>query len=87
MKESKRALRRFKKEVKFKKRLKKWLCNWSNPDRRVQEENSIKGEAWTFLRTTSRPCNCWMCQYDKYERTPKNKIDKQIWDDIQDDNK
>lgn len=86
MKETKRALRRYQKKVKFKKRLKIWLSNWDNAERREEEQKAFKGEAWTFLRTTSRPCNCWMCStYEKYERTPKHKINKQIWDDIQDD--
>lgn len=85
MKDNKRALRRWKKHVKFKKRIKVWLSNWNNFDRRIEEQKAINGEGWTFLRTTSRPCNCWMCQYEKYERIPKSKIDKEIWDDIQDD--
>lgn len=43
------------------------------------------GEFWTFLKWTSTPCSCWMCAYKKYDRTPKYKIKKQTWDDIQDD--
>lgn len=85
MKESKRALRRYKKKVKFKKRLKIWLSNWDNAERRKEEKKALNGESWTFLRTTGRPCNCWSCTYEKYERTPKCKINKKIWDDIQDD--
>lgn len=44
-----------------------------------------KGEFWNFLKWTSTPCSCSMCSYPKYERTSKHKIDKQIWEDIQDE--
>ncbi len=44
-----------------------------------------KGEFWNFLKWTSTPCSCSMCSYPKYKRTPKSKVSRQIWDDIQDD--
>jgi hypothetical protein len=49
------------------------------------KDKARKGEFWNFLKWTSTPCSCSMCSYPKYERTPKSKIDKKIWDDIQDD--
>lgn len=88
MKNYKRALRRYKKKVKFKKRIKIWTQGTYNyhPQKREEWIKEIeRGESCTFLRTTARPCNCWMCTCDKYERTPKFKINKQIWNDIQDD--
>jgi hypothetical protein len=35
-----------------------------------------EGKAWNYLRHTSRPCNCWMCTYEKYKRTPKHVVIK-----------
>lgn len=93
MEENKRALRRWKSKCKFEKRIKIWApanqMHYFEHDKIVtalMREKIREGECWTFLRTTSRPCNCWMCStYEKYVRTPKQEIDKKIWDDIQDD--
>jgi hypothetical protein len=107
MKETKRALRRWKSKCKLEKRLKIWVkqgdyfkypyngdfnyCGWDSQIKigghHIEEvKNEVRaGKYWTFLKWTSTPCSCSMCSYPKYERTPKFKINKQIWDDIQDD--
>jgi coenzyme F420-reducing hydrogenase alpha subunit len=97
MKENKRALRRWKSKCKFEKRIKIWVPAGKSQrfiieNRKIKEISSAelrdkirKGEYWNFLKWTSTPCSCSMCSYPKYERTPKSKIDKKIWDDIQDD--
>ena len=96
MKNYKRALRRWKSECKFEKRINIWVpANKSqifigdNGFERISATDLKKkirdGECWKFLRWTSTPCSCSSCAYLKYERTPKSKIDKKIWDDIQDD--
>lgn len=88
MKDYKRALRRWQRYVKFKKRIKTWTQKtWSHSLQKREEwiKEITEGKSSTFLRTTGSPCNCWMCQYDKYERIPKNKINKKIWEDFQDD--
>ena len=79
MKNYKRAERRHKKKVKFLKRLKKWFYNIvDNESRREDEHLAMQGKGYTFLRTTSCPCNCYMCsEYNKYKREPKNKVIKQ----------
>ncbi len=85
MKNYKRALRRWKKEVKFKKRIKIWTnqtYTFRSREKDVWIKEIEEGKSCTFLRTTSRPCNCWDCTYEKYERTPKQKVDKMIWEDI-----
>jgi hypothetical protein len=45
-------------------------------------KEALQGKCYTFLRTTSCPCNCSMCSYPKYERPSKGKLNKQIWDEI-----
>lgn len=96
MKDYKRALRRWQAECKFEKRIKIWApANQTMlffTDEGIKRLSSAevrdkikKGECWNFLKCTSTPCSCGGCSYLKYERTPKNKINKQIWDDIQDD--
>jgi hypothetical protein len=96
MKESKRALRRWKSECKFEKRINIWVPGsksqlfigdngfecMSSADLKKKIRD---GKFWTFLKWTSTPCSCSMCSYPKYKRTPKSKVSRQIWDDIQDD--
>ena len=96
MKNYSRAYNRWKAECKFEKRIKLWIpankCQYFfNKDYRLIQmscedlRNKIReGECYTFLRWTSTPCSCSSCSYPKYNRTPKNKISKQAWDDIQD---
>lgn len=96
MKNYKRAYRRYKKYVKFKKRLDVWIK--PNTDLFINKgvlvykrkvdiiKEALKGECYTFLRTTSRPCNCYMCStYEKYKRTPKSVIQKEIFKQISND--
>lgn len=98
MKETKRAHRRWKKHVKFIKRLKTWIKpgmtryfgrdEFGYPIEKQREDiiqEALKGTCYRFLRTTGNPCNCDGCTYLKYERPLKSKINRQIWDDIQDD--
>lgn len=87
------------KKVKFLRRLKVWIkpndTRYYDPQtyriyfrsRAEVIEAALRGECYTFLRTTGRPCNCYMCsEYEKYVRESKQKIDKQIWQQITDDN-
>ena len=85
MKYYKRALRRHQKQVKFKRRMENYLNGFSYGRERIKEYRQaiIKGEAWTFLRTTASPCNCWMCSgYNKYKRKRKQYILKEAWKEI-----
>ena len=96
MKNYKRAERRWKAKCKFEKRIKLWAPlnrsqNFISRDRRLYQlsgeelrDKIREGEYWKFLRWTSTPCSCSMCSYPKYERTPKGKINRQIWDEISD---
>ena len=83
MKDYKRALRRHKKHVFFKRRLKNWLqtCN-NQQERKSVYQAALDGLVCTFLRTTSRPCNCYICTYKTYDRIPKFKWLKDVWDQI-----
>lgn len=88
MKDYKRALRHHRSWHKFKKRMKIWNV-WfpkDNPDKwdTTREEVLNKG-AYAFLKWTSTPCSCSMCSHDKYERTAKHKINKDIWDELNDE--
>lgn len=93
MKDYKRALRRWNAKCKFEKRIKLWapanktmIFSTDEGFKRISSaevrDKIRKGECWNFLRWTSTPCSCSMCSIPKYERTPKHKIDKQIWDDM-----
>lgn len=88
MENHKRAFRRWKKYVKFVKRIQIWIQGTYvyNPGLREEWKREIlEGKTHTFLRTTSSPCNCEMCTCEKYERPLKNELKKQIWQDYQDD--
>lgn len=86
MKNYKRAYRRYKQYVKFKRRLDNWFkgCRYPAYKDEVYQQ-ALKGQACTWLRTTGNPCNCSMCQYYKYERLPKQKIMKEVWKAIEED--
>ena len=71
MKNYSRAYNRHKKHTKFIKRVKKWFSNCS--DERKCVEEALSGKNFTFLRTTGRPCNCYMCTEGKYKRAVKHK--------------
>lgn len=77
------------------------LKNWIKPGERLyfdsttkriveksKEEiiqSALRGECYTWLRTTGRPCNCYMCStYEKYKREPKQNIKKQIEQELND---
>lgn len=85
----KRAYRRYMKEVKFKKRVKTWTqgtYTWNPQLREEWIKEIFEGKASTFLRTTGRPCNCWMCSGEnKYERPKNQDVQKYIWEQIEDD--
>lgn len=92
MKDYKRAERRWNQKCKFEKRIRLWVPanqhNYFGQERVTSAELRDKiraGEQWNFLKWTSTPCSCGLCAYLKYEREPKGKINKIIWDDIQDD--
>lgn len=91
MKDYKRAQRRHDQKCKFEKRIKLWVPINKNTFFRNEEVSSAElrdriraGEQWNFLKWTSTPCSCGGCTYLKYEREPKGKVNKKIWDDIQD---
>lgn len=85
MKDRKRAYRRYKKEIKFKKRIKNWArgsYSFGYKNREEWIDAILKGETSTFLRTTGTPCNCWMCSGEnKYQRPQKQYIKKEIEND------
>lgn len=96
MKDYKRAERRWKSTCKFEKRINIWVhqgmyLKTDNNDycglggHQLEDvKNEIRdGKFWTFLKETSTPCSCSMCSYPKYDREPKGKVNKKIWDDIQ----
>ena len=97
MKNYKRAYRRYKKQVKFLRRLKNWIkpgdtSYYDNKDHRIYEKSreevlqaAINGECYTWLRTTGNPCNCFCCsEMNKYIRDKRQNINQDIWNQIQD---
>ena len=73
MKNYKRAYRRHKKHVKFLRRVKIWFSDLSydNGNREYYKNLTLQGKHYKFLKTTSTPCSCSMCAYDKYVREQK----------------
>lgn len=95
MKNYKRAYRRYKKYVKFKKRLNIWIKPgpglYFDKGELVYMQKvdvikqAMKGECYNFLRTTARPCNCYDCStYEKYKRPLKSIVKKEILKLIED---
>ena len=85
MKDMKRAIRRRNKKVKFEARLKKWASTsytWDPGRKQEMIADARSGRGWTFLRSIGKPCSCWMCS-PKYERPAKHQVQKEIWDDIE----
>lgn len=79
MKNLSRAYNRYMQHVKFKKRVKKWFST-SHYNQVEEIKEALTGKGYTFLRTTARPCNCYMCStYEKYKRTPKHKVMKEAF--------
>jgi hypothetical protein len=88
MKNMKRSERRHQQWVVFKRRLKLWGV-WYDTDPTDylylpsgNRESALKGETHCFLKDTSTPCSCYMCSYPKYERTPKQYIQRDIEEEI-----
>lgn len=83
MKDYKRAYRRHKKYVKFIRRAKNWFK--SSQDEEYNLQQALEGKCCTWLRTTGRPCNCYMCSnYEKYKRPLKNIVKKDILNQMTD---
>lgn len=81
MKNYKRAERRHKQHTKFIGRVKKWFAqHWANDPKEIKK--ALTGEGYTFLKTTSRPCNCYDCSgNNKYKRKKKAFVLKQMLDE------
>lgn len=85
----KRGDRRHQQWVIFKRRLKLWGV-WYNGNTydypyspEGNRESALNGESHNFLKDTSTPCSCWMCSYQKYERQPKQYIQRDIDEQIE----
>jgi hypothetical protein len=91
MKDTKRALRRYKSKCKFEKRLKLWVRQGmyfvaedytfrSTGGHQLETiRNDIReGKFWCFLKDTSNPCSCWICSGEDYKRLTKHELDKLI---------
>ena len=67
----KRATRRQDEKNHVKKRMKYILvCHFGN------KEDFLKSfRYWYVYKNTASPCNCWMCQGEKYSRKTKHKTD------------
>ncbi len=76
MKNYSRAYNWHKQHVKFIKRVNNWFASY-HPKYKLWKQDALTGKAYTFLKTTSRPCNCEMCTYLKYKRPQKHKILKE----------
>lgn len=81
MKNLSRAYNRFKQETNFKRRVKNWFAShWKNEQEEI--EKALTGNGYHFLRTTGNPCNCYGCSgCNKYKRTPKHKVIKDVLKD------
>jgi len=99
MKDYKRAYRRYKQLINFKRRVKNWTkrngvtCYWSpveTPHIVYQTREELRreiyaGQSHTFLKTTGNPCSCFICsEYNKYNRPKSQNIQKDIFIQIQD---
>ena len=90
---AKRSRRRYDAELVLKRRIKKYLdfnihvienyrftgeyiTSNAEKERYVRE-----GRGFRFLRTTSNPCNCYMCSYEKY-RNNRAKENRKAQKDI-----
>jgi len=96
MKNKKRALRRYRSQMKLERRIRLWyspttiLPEDCEPGTRWARHNGITHrygdmkhrmghEFFTFLKTTSNPCNCYICSGDgKYDRAKMKKQLKKI---------
>lgn len=84
MKNYKRAERRHRAKCKLERRIKKWVIKFhyitddsgnrikvSGKNLEFIRQQVLNGNAFVFLRHTSSPCDCSMCQYPKYKRERK----------------
>ena len=78
MKDTKRAYRRYKKEVNFLRRVDNWLVGMyrNHPgELETYRKDILEGKTSKWLRTTGSPCNCWMCSGEtKFVREQKQYI-------------
>ena len=75
-----RAKRRFDSYNKYKKRLKKWLpvTYWRLEEKRKTWKD-LEKESWSkFLKHTSTPCSCYMCEGNRYDRNKKRQEDDRL---------
>ena len=77
-----REYRRYKKWVKFKRRIDIWTQKDTafRVDKDWKQE-IINGEKATWLRTTGMPCSCPMCSFS-YKRPQKQYVQKDIFEQI-----
>lgn len=59
--------RRVKGHYKFKKRLRNYKIN---PTEMLDAD---KDSVWHALKTSGKPCSCWLCRDEKYKRKVKHK--------------
>ena len=52
--------------------------------KKVRQRTKTWGFYQVWMKHTSRPCNCWMCTMDKYNRTQSQYIQKDINEQIED---
>ena len=86
MKNYKRADRRYKKWIKFKRRVDIYLlyCSrWRLSEKEELREEIYAGQKQQWLRTTGKPCSCECCS-PSYKRIVKSKLLKDIYKQIED---
>jgi hypothetical protein len=72
--------RRHQENVRFKKRVEKWFSG-----NLTEKIVALSKKGYYFLKTTGSPCNCSMCQFEKYKRQQQQYIQKEIWEQISDE--
>jgi hypothetical protein len=83
-----RAYRRYMKWVKFKRRVDKYTqgtYSWDTARGLEWKEKILKGESCTWLKTTGKTCNCYMCSdYYKY-RKDRAKFNREAQKEIEEE--
>ncbi len=84
---SKRAERRYESYKKYRQRLKKWLpgMDWRPHEKKGTWRDLEKEDSCKFLKHTSTPCSCYMCEGESYDRNKQKHIDNKIVVDELDD--
>jgi hypothetical protein len=77
MKNKKRAYRRYKKHVILKRRAKNMFSIGKKHTWAEYWEEVKKGNIDCWMRTTGKPCSCWMCS-EKYKRPTSEQVRKII---------